>query len=125
MIRTIRTRAFATAVAFAVAFASALALPGHLSGQSRITTPRQAFGHDFGEDYFLATYGQLAEYWRTLDAESDRMVVQEIGRTSEGRPHLMAIVTSPANHRALERHRVTSMRLALADGVSESEARAL
>ncbi len=26
------------------------------------------------------------------------MVVQEIGKTAEGRPQLMAIVTSPANH---------------------------
>ena len=27
------------------------------------------------------------------------MIVQEIGKTAEGRPHLMAIVTSPANHK--------------------------
>ncbi len=95
------------------------------SAQQAITTPKQEFGHDFGEDYFLANYSQIAQYWRKLDTESDRITVQEIGKTAEGRPHLMAIVTSPANHRALERYRQTSMRLALADGVSEEEARAL
>src|SRR5690606_7965172 len=50
---------------------------------------------------------------------------QEIGRTAEGRPHLMAIVTSPENHRQLGRYRQISMRLALAEGLSDTEARAL
>ena len=35
------------------------------------------------------------------------MVLQEIGKTAEGRPQLMAIVTSPANHRNLAKY-VTS-----------------
>ena len=35
------------------------------------------------------------------------MVVQEIGKTSEGRPHLMAIVTSPENHKNLARSRTS------------------
>ena len=54
---------------------------------------------------------QVCAYWRKLDAQSDRMVVQEIGKTSEGRPHLMAIVTSPENHQNLEKYRDISRRL--------------
>jgi len=56
---------------------------------------------NFGDDYQLATYTQRAAYCQKLDRESDRITVEEIGRTSEGRPHLMAIVTSPENHRNL------------------------
>ena len=41
----------------------------------------------------LANYKQLTEYWKKLDAESDRMTLAEIGKTAEGRPQLMAIVT--------------------------------
>ena len=59
-------------------------------GQTRITTPKEEFGSNFGDDYFLANYQQIAAYWRKLDSQSDRMVVQEIGKTAEGRPHLMA-----------------------------------
>src|SRR4030095_12197264 len=55
----------------------------------------------------------------------DRMLVQEIGKTSEGRPHLMAIVTSPENHKNLARIRETSRRLALAEGLTDDQARAL
>src|SRR5262245_20023938 len=99
-----------------------VALP---SAQSRITSPKEQLGFNFGDDYQLANYKQLADYWQKLDAESDRMVVQEIGKTAEGRPHLMAIVTSPENHRNLAKYKDISKRLALAEGVDEAEARRL
>src|SRR5690606_13065087 len=50
-------------------------------GQPAVTTPRQQFGFDIGDDYQLATYAQLADYWQTLDTQSDRMRLVEIGRT--------------------------------------------
>jgi hypothetical protein len=103
-----------------------LAASGAAAGQApAITTPRAAFGFDFGDDYQLATYTQFADYWRTLDRESDRMVVQEMGKTSEGRPHLMAIVTSPANHARLAHYKSISQRLGFAEGLTDDEARAL
>jgi len=95
------------------------------AAQVRITPPREQLGFSFGDDYQLANYQQIADYWRKLDGESDRMVVQEIGRTAEGRPHLMAIVTSPQNHRNLARFKDISKRLALAEGIGEAEARRL
>jgi hypothetical protein len=96
-----------------------------LSAQSRVTSPRDQFGFALGDDYQLANYTQIAEYWRTLDAQSDRMVVAEIGKTAEGRPHLMAIVTSPENHQNLEKYRDISRRLALAEGLTDEQAREL
>ena len=95
------------------------------NAQTRITTPKEELGHNFGDDYFLASYRQLAAYWRKLDRESDRMVVREIGKTAEGRPHLMAIVTSPENHRNLARYQEISRRLAHAEGLTDDQARAL
>jgi len=91
----------------------------------RITTPKAEFGHNFGDDYFLSNYKQLAAYWQKLDRESDRMVLQEIGKTAEGRPHYMAIVTSPANHAKLARYKAISKQLALAEGLTDAQARAL
>ncbi|MDQ3349593.1 MAG: M14 family metallopeptidase, partial [Acidobacteriota bacterium] len=96
-----------------------------LATAQAITSPRQQFGFDIGDDYQLATYTQFAEYWRKLDAESDRMRVVDIGRTAEGRPQLMAIITSPANFRRLDRYRQISRRLATVDGLSDEQARAL
>ncbi|MEO7522382.1 MAG: M14 family zinc carboxypeptidase, partial [Gemmatimonas sp.] len=96
-----------------------------LDAQSRITTPREELGANFGDDYFLANYAQIAAYWRKLERESPRIKVVNIGKTAEGRDHLMAIVTSPENHRNLERYRSISQRLALAEGLTDSAARAL
>ncbi|MBK8250239.1 MAG: peptidase [Gemmatimonadetes bacterium] len=104
---------------------AAMALVPPLNAQGRITTPREALGHDFGDDYFLANYRQISDYWARLDRESDRMVVREIGKTAEGRPHLMAIVTSPENHRRIDHYRSIAQRLAKAEGLTDDEARAL
>jgi hypothetical protein len=107
----------------AVVLVASASLPA--VAQTRITTPKEHFGYNIGDDYFLATYTQLMAYWPKLDAESDRMVLQEIGKTAEGRPQLMAIITSPENHRNLARYKDTSRRLALAEGLTDDQARAL
>jgi len=45
-----------------------------------------------GNDYFLANYSQMIDYWRKLDRESDRMKMVRIGTTAEGRRCGLAIV---------------------------------
>ena len=90
-----------------------------------VTTPKQHFGFNIGDDYQLATYTQLQAYWARLDKESDRMRVQEIGKTAEGRPHLMAIITAPVNFKNLDRYKEIAARLARADGLTDDQARAL
>src|SRR6476620_6689986 len=96
-----------------------------LAAQTRITTPKEEFGANFGDDYFLANYKQIAAYWQKLDRESDRITVESIGKTAEGRAQLLAIVTSPQNHRNLVRYKEISRRLALADWLTDEQARAL
>jgi len=91
----------------------------------KVTTPEQQFGHPIGADYVLPNYTKLTEYWQKLDRESDRMQLVEIGRTAEGRPQWMAIITAPENFRKLERYKTIARRLALAEDVSEAEARQL
>ena len=102
---------------------AALAPPA--TAQEAVTSPEQQFGHEIGADYQLPNYTQLYEYWQKLASESDRMSVHDIGLTSEGRPQIMAIITSPENRLNLDRYREISRRLAKAKGVSEEEARAL
>jgi hypothetical protein len=110
----------------------ALAAPVATSAQRRparaartITPPRVEFGHNIGDDYFLANYSQMIDYWRKLDRESDRMKMVRIGTTAEGRPMWMAIITSPENHRKLGRYQEISRRLALAENLTDAQARTL
>ncbi len=100
-----------------------LALP--LAAQQRLTSPTDFFGHPIGADYVLPNYVKFAEYWAKLATESDRMELDTIGLTAEGRPQLMAIISSPENLRDRERYRRIAERLARAEGVTEAEARQL
>lgn len=94
-------------------------------GQERITSPKDQFGFNIGDDYVLASYSQLLAYWEKLDRESERLSLEKIGTTAEGRPMIMAIVTSHGNQKKIARYKEISRRLALAEGLKESEARAL
>ncbi len=92
---------------------------------TKITTPKEQFGSNLGDDYFLATYTQLGDYWQKLAKESDRMKLVEIGKSEEGRPQWMAVVTTPENHKKLGRYKEIARKLALAEGLSDEEAKKL
>ena len=92
---------------------------------ARVTSPREQWGADVGDDYFLATYSQLEAYWQRIDRESDRVSLVDIGRTEEGRTQWMAVITAPENAPRLARYQEIARRLARAEGVSDDEARAL
>ena len=89
-----------------------------------VTSPRQEFGADVGDDYFLATLPQFEAYWKKLDAQSDRVRLESIGLTEEGREQWMAIVSAPDNLARLDYYKSISRRLALGQA-SASEARSL
>ena len=93
--------------------------------QSSITSPLEQFGRNIGDDYFLVNYSRMIGYWQKLDRQSDRMKLERIGTTAEGRPMWMAIITSPENHRRLGAYQSIARRLALAEGLTDSAARAL
>src|SRR5450759_2678327 len=90
-----------------------------------ITTPKEALGFNFGDDYQLANYTQIEAYWKTLARQSNRMVLFYMGKTAEGLTLLMAIVTSPENQKKLAHYQDISRRLALADGLTDDQAHAL
>jgi hypothetical protein len=102
-----------------------LAAAAVAAAQGKITTPKEQLGFNIGDDYQLATYTQLQAYWQKLDKESDRLVLADIGKTAEGRTQTIAIVTSPENHKKLDRYKEISRRLALAEGLTDDEARKL
>jgi len=101
------------------------AVPLSAQAPPKVTTPKEALGFNIGDDYQMANYTQLTAYWKKLATESDRMKLVEIGPTAEGRTQLMAIITSPENLKKLERYKEIARKLALAEGVTEEQARAL
>jgi hypothetical protein len=98
-------------------------LPLPLAAQ--VPAPGDVFGFEPGTDYELANYDQVQRYFRELDAASDRVVVEEIGKSTLGRPMLLAMISSEANLANRERYREISRRLALARDLTDEQARRL
>src|SRR5690348_9441390 len=115
-------RALAVAVALATV---AVSVPSAQTKAPAITTPKQFFGFNIGDDYQLATYDQFIEYWHKIDKESNRMQVIEIGKSEEGRPHLAAIITAPENFAKLDRYKQIAQQLHRARGLTDEQARTL
>lgn len=82
------------------------------------------FGFTPGDDYKLADYQQVSSYFRKLAAVSDRIRVQEFGKSANGKPMLVAFLSSPENLKQLDRYREINRRLALGLA-SKDEARSL
>ena len=89
-----------------------------------VPTPTEHLGFEPGADYKLADYAAVRSYFEILAGSSDRIKVIEFGRTSLGRPMMLAIISSAENVRGLERFRQVSRKLALGEA-SEAEARQL
>ena len=115
-----------SSLSFVVLLLLALATPQAQSPAApKVTTPEQFFGHAIGADYQLPNYTKFTDYVRTRDAESDRMTVQSIGKTAEGRDQLMAIITAPENFKKFDRYKEISRRLSQAEGLTDDQAKAL
>jgi len=90
-----------------------------------IPTPLSHFGFNIGDNYHLATYSQTEAYFKKLAAASNKVKLQVIGKTEEGRDQYMVIVSDPSNIKQLEKYKSISQKLARAEGLSEEEAKQL
>jgi len=95
-----------------------------LSAQD-IPTPTSVLGFEVGADFHLATYEESVAYFEALARASDRVRLVPVGRTSEGRPWVMAVISDPSNLDSLEQFRQIAHRLAHPAGLDDAEARAL
>ena len=67
-----------------------------------ITSPKEHFGFSIGDNYHLATFTQTEAYLKKLATESNKVKLQVIGKTEEGRNHYMMIVSDPSNLKKLD-----------------------
>ena len=88
-----------------------------------IPSPAAFLGYELGEQ--LSLHADVVAYLKALDAASDRITVQEYGRTYEGRPLYYLVVTSPDNHGRLDEIRQNNLRLAEGEALSDADADAL
>src|SRR5580698_9539931 len=65
--------------------------------QGAVPSPAEHFGYTPGDDYKLADTTEIYAYFHKLAASSDRIRLEEFGRSSEGRPMYVAFISAPEN----------------------------
>jgi hypothetical protein len=90
-----------------------------------VPSPKSHFGFNIGDNYQLANYTQTEAYLQKLAAASNKMKLQSIGTTEEGRTQYMVIVSDPSNLAKLAKYKSISQQMARAEGLSDAEAQQL
>ena len=90
-----------------------------------VPSPKSHFGFNIGDNYQLANYTQTEAYLQKLAAASNKMKLQSIGTTEEGRTQYMVIVSDPANLSKLAKYKSISQQMARAEGLSDADAKQL
>jgi hypothetical protein len=75
-------------------------IPQHVGYDPKVPTPASVIGHEVGE--WHVTHDRLVSYMKAADEASDRITLQPLGLTNEGRQQLVLVITSPENHKRLE-----------------------
>ena len=75
-------------------------------------TPASWFGHPIGADRTVLDWDKVVGYFQALAKSSDRIRVEELGKTAEGRPFIAATIADPETLRHLDRYIAIQQRLA-------------
>ncbi|HZG53678.1 MAG TPA: M14 family metallopeptidase [Pyrinomonadaceae bacterium] len=99
-----RSRRFALALIFALLAAPLFPVPARAqtrtppaTGAPVVPAPEEVIGFRVGDDRKLASWASIVEYFRRLDAASDRVKFEELGKTTLGAPFVMATISTPEN----------------------------
>jgi hypothetical protein len=78
-----------------------------------------------GADRTVLDWDRVVSYFRALEQSSDRLTVNELGKSTEGRPFIAVTISSPATLRRLDRYAWIQKKLADPRITQEAEAERL
>ena len=88
---------------------------------AEIPSPETFFGHKPGADFKLMRWEKIHEYFQLLGKNSDRIKIENLGKTTMGNPFILAIMSSPENLANLSKYKDIAGKLARGT-ISEEEA---
>ncbi|HXT14064.1 MAG TPA: M14 family zinc carboxypeptidase [Gemmatimonadaceae bacterium] len=86
-------------------------LPHAAAAQRAIPTPASILGFEPGADRHLPSWKQIVDYFTALDKASPRVSVRTLGRTTLGRPFIVAFISDSATIANLDRYREIQRKL--------------
>ncbi len=93
---------------------------------AQVPTPKSVLGFHPTDDRTIADWGQISNYFARLDAASPKVKVMEFGKTTLGRPMIVAFISSAENIKELDRYKEINQKLAdprkiVPDGIIDEE----
>ena len=79
---------------------------------AQVPTPKSVLGFHPTDDKTIADWRQITDYFAKLDKASNRVAVKEIGKTTNGKPMIVAFISSADNIKKLDKYRQISAKLA-------------
>ena len=95
-----------------LAAALALAVPARAQDARGIPTPEEYFGFPMGADRQLAHWDRMVDYFNLIGERSGRVAVSELGKSTNGHPYLLAVVSTPDTIAELPRYQAMQHELA-------------
>ena len=93
----------------AVVALGAASLPA--AAQRAIPTPASVLGFEPGADRHLPSWKQIVDYFTLLDKASPRVSVRTLGKTTLGRPFIVAFISDSSTLANLDRYRLIQRKL--------------
>jgi len=90
-----------------------------------VPTPQSWFGHPIGQDKTVLDWDKVVGYFQQLAKTSDRIKFDELGKTADGRPFIVATIAEPETLKHLDRYISIQQRLADPRKTSPAEAEKL
>jgi len=91
-------------------------------GFAQVPKPDDVLGFKIGTDRKVADMSQIVDYFYKLNESTSRVLVKEVGKTTEENPFIVAIITSEKNHKSLDKYREYQQLLADPRKISEEDA---
>ena len=85
----------------------------HGSTAAQLMAPEAVLGFQVGSDYQVAGWKTVSDYMRHVAANSDRILVEELGKTTEDNDLLMLLISAPENLENLARYQQIQRELAI------------
>ena len=86
-----------------------------------VPSPKSVLGFQPTDDKTIADWSQITNYFAKLDAKSDKVLVKEIGKTTLGKPMIVAFISSSKNIKNLEKIRQINAKLANPNLINSNE----
>ncbi|PWU08625.1 MAG: peptidase M14 [Terriglobia bacterium] len=82
------------------------------SAAAAVPSPQSHFGHAIGADRTVLDWDRVVSYFHALAGTSNRIRVEELGKSTEGQPFLAALIADPETLQHLDRYLTIQQKLA-------------